>query len=215
MTRNTNFEYNRIELENLEKVLTRREYNKVLNERLKDIEKESIILIESPVENYLQANISSIKSMLDNGFGGIYLSFQRPFNNIYNIFKEEGIKLENLFIVDFATAFSNSDKVLNPRCVNINPGVSVEDMVNTICSSLQELSSNKRFVFIDSLSTLSLHEDYSETLRFSECLINTIKRKNINDVTFIFNTAQDLVSERYIRNLDVYDIEHIHLGLCT
>ncbi len=120
-----------------------------------------------------------------------------------------------MFVIDFATAFSNSDQEFNPRCVNVSPDVTVEDMVNTICSSLERLSQDKRFVFVDSISTLGLHEEFSETMRFPECLINTIRRKNINDVTFVFNVAKDLARQRYMKNVDVYANEHIHLGLCT
>ncbi len=182
MTSVINVDYELIGRDNLEKALARREYNRILNERLKDLDSEAVVVIESPAENYLQANVSSVKSMLDNGFEGVYLSFQRPFKNISCLFEEEGIELDRLFVIDFATAFSNSDQEFNPRCVNVNPGVTVEDMVNTICSSLEKLSQDKRFVFVDSLSTLALHEEFSETMRFPEYLINTIRKKKINDL---------------------------------
>jgi len=215
MTSIINVDYELIGRDNLEKALARREYNRILNERLKDLDNEAVVVIESPAENYLQANVSSVKSMLDNGFEGVYLSFQRPFKNISCLFEKEGIELDRLFVIDFATAFSNSGQEFNPRCVNVSPGVTVEDMVNTICSSLEKLSQDKRFVFVDSLSTLALHEEFSETMRFPECLINTIRGRNINDVTFVFNIAKDLARQRYMKNVDVYANEHIHLGLCT
>jgi len=215
MTSIINLDYEIIGRDNLEEALARREYNRILNERLKDLDNEAVVVIESPAENYLQANVSSVKSMLDNGFEGVYLSFQRPFKNISCLFEKEGIELDRLFVIDFATAFSNSDQEFNPRCVNVSLGVTVEDMVNTICSSLEKLSQDKRFVFVDSLSTLALHEEFSETMRFPECLINTIRGRNINDVTFVFNIARDLARQRYMENVDVYANEHIHLSLCT
>jgi len=208
-------DYERIGKGNLIEAIERREYNRVLNERLKDLDKDSVVIVESPVENYLQTNISSVKSMLDNGFEGVYLSFQRPFKNISGLFEKEGIDLGRLFVIDFATAFSNSDQEINSRCVNVDPDIKVEDMVNTICSSLEKLSQDKRFVFVDSLSTLAFHEEFSETMRFPEYLINTIRKNKINDVTFVFNIAKDLAKRRYIENISVYANEHIHLGLCT
>jgi len=208
-------DYERIDKGNLIEAIEHREYNRVLNERLKDLDKDAVVIVESPVENYLQANISSVKSMLDNGFEGVYLSFQRPFKNISGLFEKEGIDLGKLFVIDFATAFSNSDQEINSRCVNVGPDVKVEDMVNTICSSLEKLSQDKRFVFVDSLSTFALHEEFSETMRFSEFLINTIRKNKINDVIFVFNVAKDLAKRRYIENISVYANEHIHLGLCT
>jgi hypothetical protein len=212
---NVDYELNEIERDGLEKALACREYNRILNERLKDLDTEAVVVIESPAENYLQANVSSVKSMLDNGFEGVYLSFQRPFKNISYLFEKEGIELGRLFIIDFATVFSNSDQEFNQRCVNVSPGVTVEEMINTICSSLEKLSQDKRFVFVDSLSTLALHEEFSETMKFPERLINTIRGRNINDVTFVFNIADDLARQRYMKNVDVYANEHIHLGLCA
>lgn len=207
--------YDKIGKKNLKRALILREYHRVLNERLKLLEKDSVVLIETPAENYLEANISSIKSMVDNGYKGIYLSFQRPFKNISNLFEKENINLNSLYIVDCATAFSESDQETNPRCININPNVKIDEMVNIICNSLQNLEEGKRFVFIDSLTTLGLHESFSETLRFPEALINTIKKRKIDDVTFVFNIAKYLTGKRYVENLNVYANEYIHLGLCT
>jgi hypothetical protein len=207
--------YDKIGKENLKRALILREYHRILNERLKLLEKDSVVIIESPAENYLEANISSIKSMVDNGYKGIYLSFQRPFRNISNLFEKENINLNSLYIVDCATAFSESDQEINPRCINITPNVKIDEMVNIICNSLQNLDEGKRFVFIDSLSTLGLHESFSETLRFPELLINTIKKRKIDDVTFVFNIAKHLMGKRYVENLNVYANEYIHLGLCT
>lgn len=215
MTNIVSLDYNRIGKENLKKTLTRREYNRVLKDRLKNLQEDSVVLIESPVENYLQANVSSVKSMVDNGFEGVYLSFQRPFKNISNLFEKEGIELGRLFVVDFATAFSKSDQDINPRCINLNSNFTVNEIAEVVCSSLEKLSQDKRFVYIDSISTLGLHQDFSDTMRFPEYLINTIRNKNINDVTLIFNIAKDLSRQRYVQNLDVYANEHIHLGLCT
>ena len=207
--------YEKIGRENLKRTLILREYHRILTERLKILEKDSVVIIETPAENYLEANISSIKSMVDNGYKGIYLSFQRPFRNISNIFEKENINLNSLYVVDCATAFSESDQEINPRCININPDVKIDDMVNIICNSLENLDEGKRFVFVDSLTTLGLHESFSETLRFPELLINTIKKKNIDDVTFVFNIAKHLTGKRYVENLNVYANEYIHLGLCT
>lgn len=208
-------DYEKIGRENLKRSLILREYHRVLNERLKILEKDSVVVIETPAENYLEANISSIKSMVDNGYKGIYLSFQRPFRNLYNFLKRENISLNSLYIVDCATAFSESDQEKNPRCININPSVKVDEMVYIIVNSLRNLGMGKRFVFIDSLTTFSLHETFSEILRFPELLINTIKRENIEDVQFVFNIAKDLTGRRYVENLSMYANDYIHLGLCT
>jgi len=207
--------YEKIGKENLKRTLILREYHRVLNERLKILEKDSVVVIETPAENYLEANISSIKTMIDNGYKGIYLSFQRPFNNIYSLLGRENIDVDSLYIVDCATGFSKSDQEKNPRCVNINPDTKVDEMVYIILKSLKKLGMGKRFIFIDSLTTFSIHETFTEILRFPELLINKIKRENIDNVKLVFNVAKDLTGRRYVENLNMYANDYIHLGLCT
>jgi hypothetical protein len=207
--------YEKIGKENLKRTLILREYHRVLNERLKILEKDSVVVIETPAENYLEANISSIKTMIDNGYKGIYLSFQRPFNNIYNFLERENIDVDSLYIVDCATGFSKSNQEKNPRCININPNTKVDEMVYIILRSLKKLGMGKRFVYIDSLTTFSIHETFTEILRFPELLINKMKRENIDNVKLVFNVATDLTGRRYVENLNMYAKDYIHLGLCT
>ena len=145
------YNYNKISKRNLDKVLARRVYNRFLNKALKDIDNESIVMIESPSDNYLDANISSIKTMIDNGFEGVYLSFQRPFKNICSHFEREGINLDKIYVIDFATAFCKSDQELNPRCVNVSSEIELEEMIKIICLTLERLTQEKRFVFVDSI----------------------------------------------------------------
>lgn len=208
-------ECERVGRKNLHKSLNRRKFNRILNEKLKSQDKGAVVVIETPVENYIDANISSVKSMLDNGFEGIYLSFQRPFKNISSLFEQNGIDLEKLFVFDCASAFNSSEPSYDPRCVNLDSNLKLEDMVGKVCYSIQKLNSDKRFIFVDSLSTLAIHESFSETLKFSEFLINSVRKKEPDNITFVFNVAKELGNKRYNENINFYADEHIHLGLCT
>jgi hypothetical protein len=208
-------EYDRVRRDNLHKTLNRRKFNRILNEKLKSHDEGSVIVIETPVENYLDANVSSVKSMIDNGYEGIYLSFQRPFKNISSLFEQNDINLGKLFVFDCASVFSESGQDCNPRCINLSSSFKMEDIVKKVCSSIQHLTTDKRFIFVDSLSTLAIHESFSDTLRFSEFLINSVRRKESDKITFVFNVAIEHGEKRYIENINVYADDHIHLGLCT
>lgn len=215
MSRITTIDYEKISKENLRKVLSRREYHRALDEALKGHNKGGIFIVETPAENYLEANVNTVKSMIDNGFEGIYMSFQRPYNNISSLFDQVGVDLSKIIIIDGATGFSGDYPEDNTNCVSIPPDAEIEDVVKAIYKSLELLTCDKRFVMVDSISTLGLHEPSSETLRFPEFLINTVKRGDFNNITFLFNVAKDLSRKRYIENISLYADEYIHLGLCT
>ena len=215
MSNINSIDYEQVSEENLKRAINRKKLNLIINERLNSYHEGSVVVIQTPAENYLDTNISSVKSMLDNGYEGIYLSFQRPFKNISSIFEKNQIDLGKIFVIDCATVFSNSNQDLNLHCVNIDSCFEVDNIVEKICNGIGNLKSDKKFVFVDSLSTLALHSSYSETLRFSEFLINSVRKGKSDNVTFIFNVAKELGKKRFIKNIDVYADEHIHLGLCT
>jgi len=208
-------DYEQVSKENLQRAIDRKKLDLIIKERLKTYNQGSIVVIQTPAENYLETNISSVKSMVDNGYEGIYLSFQRPFKNISSIFEKNEIDLEKIFVVDCASVFSDLNHELNLHNVNVDSSFDIDNIVEKICKSLGFLKSNKKFVFVDSLSTLALHKSYTETLRFSELMINKVRRNKSDDVTFIFNVAKELDKKRYLQGINVYADEHIHLGLCT
>ncbi len=208
-------DYERVSKENLKKAIKRKKLDIILKEKFKSYNQGSVVVIQTPSESYLETNISSVKSMVDNGYEGVYLSFQRPFKNISTIFKKYDIDLDKIFVVDCASVFSNCCQDFNLHCVNVDSGFQIDNIVDSVCKSIRFLKSDKKFVFVDSLSTLALHRSFSETLRFSEFMINKVRRSKSDNVTFIFNVAKELEKKRFIQNIDVYADEHIHLGLCT
>ena len=174
-----------------------------------------VIMLELPTETYFELSTASVKFLTDNGFEGIYISFQRPFKNISSFFKHQEIDMNKLLIIDGATAYCGEVQDRNPRCVQISPAIDIDGLVQTICTSLSKLKSKERFVFIDSLTTMALYEPFSEMARFSEFLISALRKRDIKNVTFLFNVSEDLSQKRFIKNMARYVDESIHVGLCT
>ena len=208
-------DYEEVGKENLKKVLINRQYYKAILDSIKKEKDGSIVLLEAPAEKYLEANITSVKSFLNKGFQGVYLSFQRPYNNISRLFIENDIDINELFIVDAASALCGEKCKINPRCVDLSENSQVDDIIQAAYKAINMLVKKKKFVFVDSLTTLALHEPVMEFSRFPSFLINTIRSNNERNVTFIFNVAKDLLHRKYIENVSDYADQHIHLGLCT
>lgn len=208
-------EFEKISRDNFENNLALRKLHKALKDALSEKNNSSVILLEIPAENYSELNFSSVQYLLDNGYEGVYVSFQRPFNNLCSIFDRNGIDVNRLYIVDSATVFSGESSELNSRCVNIPSDFEVEAFIKKVYDCFSKLESDKKFVFVDSLTTMALHKSLSETMHFSEGLITKLKNQGSEDAKILFNVAENLTRKRYIENLSVYSDEHIHLGLCT
>jgi len=228
MTRFTVLDYNGVVRDNLKRTLARRSIHKkvlknasgnsfteLLRDAMKDHDTGSVILLESPAEGYFSVNLESVRFLLNSGYEGVYMSFQRPFNNLVSNFERYDIDTNKILIVDGATVFCGVPSEKNARCVRVSEDVSFNDLVNAICSSLLKLKGKKRFVFVDSLSTMALYKPMPETLKFCDALISNVKDKRFEEVTFLFNIAKDLTNKTYVDDIAAYANHHLHLGLCT
>jgi KaiC/GvpD/RAD55 family RecA-like ATPase len=160
-----------------------------------------IIMIELPINAYFEMNFSTIKLLTNQGFQGIYISFQRPFQNIVSIFESEGINTSTLLFIDAATALSGEKQHEDPRCVHVSQELDIDELVKAIYLSLPKLKSQKKFIFIDSLTTISLYKPLSQIMRFSEFLMRTVRKENEENVILIFNGAKDLAQKKFIREV--------------
>jgi KaiC/GvpD/RAD55 family RecA-like ATPase len=166
--------------------------------------------MELPAEQYFEANVSSVKTLTGNGFEGVYVSFQRPFNNISSLLKQQGININKLFFVDVATAFGGELQEKSLRCIHISQSIDIDELVRAIYTSLDGLKGKKKFIFIDSLTTLALYKPLSETMRFSEFLMLTAK-KHKEKVLLVFNVAKDLAQKKFIKDVALHVDEVISI----
>ena len=156
-----------------------------------------------------------MKYLLSDGYEGVFLSLQRPFRNLVSLFEKYGVDVGKLLVVDGASVFCGLETARDPRCVDLSPGVDFGGLVEAVVGSIPRLKSRKRFVFVDSLSTLALYEPSGEGSRFSDLLVDSVKKDDLKDVVFLFNVAEELAESDFVENLSVYADSYIHLGLCT
>ena len=175
--------------------------NKSLERVIQEGNQGAIIMMELPADAYFDANSDTIKLLTDEGFEGIYISFQRPFKNISSFLGEKGIDVDKLLFIDAAASLSGAQQHEDMHCIHISQAIDIDELVKAIYTSLPKLKSKKRFVFIDSLTTITLYKPLSETMRFSEFLVRTVRKDETENITLIFNVAKDLAQKRFIRDV--------------
>ena len=162
-----------------------------------------IIMRELPTDEYFEETSNAIKKLTEQGYEGVYLSFQRPFSNISDSFQNKGIDMDKMLVIDAASALCCAEdiKVSDPHCVPIEQKTNVDELVKAIYSSLPKLHGKKHFVFIDSLTTITLYKPLSETIRFSDFLVKTVRKSEDIELTLIFNVSKDLSQKDFIRDV--------------
>ncbi len=174
---------------------------KSLENAIKKHERGAVIMMELPADAYFDKNITSIKILTELDFDGIYISFQRPFKNLFSLFEKQGIDINKLLFIDIATALGEHEQEKHTRCVHISPNIDIDELVRAIYTSLPKLKGKKKFIFIDSLTTITLYKPLSETMRFSEFLVRSVKKHEVENVILVFNVAKDLAQKKFIKDI--------------
>ncbi|MBI5355108.1 MAG: hypothetical protein HZB68_01490 [Candidatus Aenigmarchaeota archaeon] len=156
---------------------------------------KKVIMMELPADRYLEAGSASVKVLIDLGYRGVYVSFQRPCSNISSILSRNGIDTKKLVFIDAASPLAEEKKTGN--CVYISERVEVDELVRAVYTSLGKLE-GKKFIYIDSISTIALYKPLSETMRLSEFLVSTVRKENC---TLVFNVAKDLAQKKFVRDI--------------
>ena len=170
-----------------------------------------VIMMELPAEQYFETSVASIKMLTKMGFDGVYVSFQRPFRNIDQLMSKQGVNTKGLLFIDVATALSKENQVIDPRCIHISPAIDIDELVRAIYTSIPKLKNKKTFVFIDSLTTISLYKPLSEVMRFSEFLTRIVRKPEAKQVVLIFNVAKDLTQKKFIKDIALHVDEVIRV----
>ncbi len=191
--------------------MKKQDMNSLLLEIIKKHDCRGIIMLELPIDFYFEASCSFVKILTDSSFNGVYVSFNRPYKNISSVLKQRGTNMEKILFIDVATALGKVEAEKSDRCLHISQKIEIDELVQAINVSLSKLDDSKTFIFIDSLSTIALYEPLSETLRFSEFLIRTIRNNEDKKVSLIFNVAEDLSQKKFIKDIALHVDEIIKI----
>lgn len=164
-----------------------------------------VIMMELPTEEHSEANATYVVALTKRSFEGVYISFRQPYKNISSMLKQKGADIGKLVFIDSVPGHNGE------RCVHISGKIGVDELIGAINASLPSLKSSKKFIYIDSVGAIALHNQLSETMRLFEFLARTVRKHDTPDVLLIFNITketarQDFITDSVIKVDEVVDI---------
>ena len=64
-----------------------------LDNELKNLPKNSVVLTILPAEHYEELNMHLVKNMISESGGGVYVTLQRPYENLINLMVKQNITI--------------------------------------------------------------------------------------------------------------------------
>ncbi len=151
-------------------------------------EDKNLFLLKHSSEIYSQSNAISLKILLNRGYKGVFISFQRPLKNLYNWFEKNGLDKNKMAILDYS---DSKDYKAN-------------ELYKDITKKVEKMSGGKKFVFIDSLNTMALCNSDVWVDDFTDRLVDNISAKKFQNTIFIINVAKELSKKNIVRNFVSY-----------
>jgi len=155
-----------------------------IRREMRNLAKGFIVLIITPAEHYMTATITFMDYAINEEYmRGVYVTANRPYINLMNMFKERDISPDNLLFVDCISAMAGEKTGRSGNCIYVPSPLELERITDYVDTLLDELGDEtKRFIYLDSLSTFLLYNSISSVGKLSHFLINKLRLKNMSGV---------------------------------
>jgi hypothetical protein len=167
---------------------------KEIEQKLEELPTEFIALIVSSADIYSIAQEIALKVLIaKKGMCGTYVTFNRPYSTLKVAIEAQGLDLSNMFFIDLITesAGGKADRGAGERCFFVSSPKNLTELSILMEQAMLRLPREKRFVFIDSISTMLIYNDQDTVLRFIHSLTGKMRLLGITGIIFLLEKESD------------------------
>ncbi|OYT55198.1 MAG: hypothetical protein B6U72_00155 [Candidatus Altiarchaeales archaeon ex4484_2] len=166
-----------------------------LEDELTDVLAGEIILLETKPEETLDTTLSSLKTLTSGESPGIILTSTRPYSKLIKLCRENNINTEHLSFIDtimmsVGVPEKNAEETTAVIYVSSTSALTeISLALDKKCSNLGEGG----FLFIDSLTTLLIHNSPVALTRF---IHYTLTRLRVRDMGALLTTMEEGIDSK-------------------
>lgn len=163
-----------------------------IKKNLETLQKNAIILVITSQFNYQDASLFLIKYWIDlTKQKGVYVSLNRPYQNLVNIFNTGKIDTSRFFFIDCVS--KNELDVPNCYFIKTTSLINVNLAISTLIKT-----ENPSFIFLDSLNTLLLYNSLKPSKNIIFSLIQKLKTNNIDGIIL---AQEDYINKEILKEI--------------
>ncbi len=180
--------------------MTDEQFKIKLDKELNNLADKFVILLNTDPEYYFDSVAETVKVMTDRGMTGIYVTSARPYGYIVQRFKEYNINTQNLFFIDLISCMAGKRAGEEGNCIFIENPVSLDEIEMWINTLMKRNDAKNKFLIVDSLSSLLIYNRPLSLKKFTELLVNYLRRYGVNG---IFTTIDSEKHEVFQEEMDI------------
>jgi KaiC/GvpD/RAD55 family RecA-like ATPase len=154
----------------------------LLQDRFSRLNQGWVALLQIPVEKTMEINVEVIKTLQELGYEGVYITLSKDYVELSKVFRKAKIDMGRLAFIDGVSQMYGIGAVDSPNVNYISGPISLDGIVAAITDILPVMKTKKKYVFLDSITTVLLYNSLDRTLKFSEFLTTSLKRLEVAGV---------------------------------
>jgi KaiC/GvpD/RAD55 family RecA-like ATPase len=142
-------------------------------------------------------------------YQGIYITLSKDVLELMETFQQQNIDTAKLAFIDGISRLYSICPVVSPMVHYIDGPLSTDAILETVTNLVPAIKSEKKFVFLDSITTVLLYNSLERTLRFSRLLSALLNKQQVRGVivSVSMNAAQkNLLAEIQKENCQVIEL---------
>ena len=182
-----------------------REMDAKIDKVIEELRGIGIVLLFSDPKNTQEMNTSVLSYLIENDYHGIALASSQPFDKFEKAIGKKAA--ENIFFIDTFTRYEPFPE-RSERQIYIDNPSSLTDIGIAITESIKSLPEGKRFLFLDSLSSIAIHTNAQVFAKFSHFLAGKMREHKI---VGLFMSATDSMDEQMVSAISQFADKTINL----
>lgn len=176
--------------------------NAKLQQAVKNLPTGTIVLFLVDYKDYDSTNLNLLKFMTSKKKAhGIYISVNKPYANLTNILKKNGVNTEKLFFIDCVTKSAGGAVQRTDNCLYISSPTNLTDLGIALDDAIESLGDHDKFIFLDSVSTLMVYHNPDAVLHFAHFLTT---RARVKSFYGIFITVESEADAKLVKTLSQF-----------
>ena len=163
---------------------------KKLAKEFNNLGEGAIVLIETAASKILEVHLAAVKWLSDKKYTQIILSTSRPCKNLLNLYQKNNIDTTKIILLCAVCPKKENNKQENSNLIHISSCSSLTEIV-ILLSKCMESMKDKKFVFIDSINTLLIHNEPNTLAKFIHSILTKMRTNNVSGLLISLEAETD------------------------
>jgi archaellum biogenesis ATPase FlaH len=152
---------------------------------------EYVALATIDSKKYHKTNINIIKELIKGNVPGVYVTLNKPYQNVKTNFEKANVPTNNVIFIDAVTKTVGGIIEKKKDCLYIGSPKNLSDISIAMDQAIMAIPKRDKFLFFDSLSTLLLYNSVDVVAKFVHFLSGKMRVWKVRGIIISLRREKD------------------------